>query len=57
MIFKVKKLLRENSGQGLIEYSLILLFIAVAVATVLQLLGSSVLGLYQFVTGEWPGLP
>lgn len=57
MILKVKNLLRENSGQGLIEYSLILLFIAVAVATVLQLLGSSVQGLYQFVTGEWPGLP
>lgn len=57
MILKVKNLLRENSGQGLIEYSLILLFIAVAVATVLQLLGSSVLGLYQSVTGEWPGLP
>ncbi|NLJ56331.1 MAG: Flp family type IVb pilin [Firmicutes bacterium] len=57
MILKVKNLLRENSGQGLIEYSLILLFIAVAVTVVLQLLGSSVLGLYQSVTGEWPGLP
>jgi Flp pilus assembly pilin Flp len=55
MIARVKSLLLENSGQGLIEYSLILLFITVAAIAVLHALGDKVLKLYSLMTNKWPG--
>ncbi|MGI5927748.1 MAG: Flp family type IVb pilin [Thermacetogeniaceae bacterium] len=54
MTVKIKSLLLENSGQGLAEYSLILLFIAVAVIITLQALGGKVLDLYSSTVNEWP---
>ena len=55
MTMKIKNLLLENSGQGLVEYSLILLFIAIAVICVLQALGEKIfVELYNYTVSEWP---
>ncbi len=54
MASEFKKLFLEESGQGLLEYSLILFFIAVAVIFALQTVGESVTGLYNSVLEEWP---
>ena len=48
-----KDLLLENSGQGLIEYSLILFLIVVAVMVVLQTCGEKVLDLYKYTLTGW----
>lgn len=44
---------REN-GQGLIEYALILIFIAIVVIVVMRLLGSSIQGVFSRVTNSLP---
>lgn len=54
MTAKLKKLFFEDSGQGLLEYSLILFFIAAVVIIALQTVGESVTGLYNSVLDEWP---
>lgn len=55
MTAKIKNLLLENSGQGLVEYSLILLFIAIAVIMVLQTLGQKIYTeFYNYTVDEWP---
>jgi Flp pilus assembly pilin Flp len=43
-----------HAGQGLVEYSLILLFIAVAVVTVAGVLGTTVSGAYELVANQFP---
>lgn len=55
MTVNIKNLLLENSGQGLMEYSLILLFIAIVVIWVLQALGEKIfVELYSHTVNEWP---
>ena len=41
------KLSSSESGQGLVEYALILVFIAIVVILILQILGISVFDLYD----------
>ncbi len=54
MIAKLERLVFEDRGQGLLEYSLILFFIAIATVLVLQALGYSVYDLYNYAVEEWP---
>ncbi len=46
--------LREEDGQTLMEYAVILLLIALAVIAALTLFGGQVLALYNQVVGSWP---
>ncbi len=46
--------LREEDGQTLMEYAVILLLIALAVIAALALFGGQVLALYDQVVGSWP---
>lgn len=44
---------REH-GQGLVEYSLIILSIAIAVMAAVTLFGQQVLATYNFIVTSWP---
>lgn len=45
----------SSSGQGLVEYSLIILFVALAVFVALQALGTSLDAFYQAVVAAFGG--
>ena len=49
----VKGLLADESGQGLVEYGLILALVAVVVIATLTLLGEEVAALFEDLTGEF----
>jgi len=55
MLAASKTLLADNSGQGLMEYSLILFFIALAAAFALEALGMKILGFWEYAMSRWPG--
>ncbi|HEY0602435.1 MAG TPA: hypothetical protein VGD58_05965 [Herpetosiphonaceae bacterium] len=44
---------REH-GQGLVEYSLIILLIAIAVIVAVTAFGQELLATYNFIVGSWP---
>jgi pilus assembly protein Flp/PilA len=44
--------LRDESGQALVEYGLIIALIAVACVATLTLLGTSISGLFTTITGS-----
>lgn len=44
----------EENGQGLIEYALIILLIAMGVIFILGVLGGEILNAYQFITESIP---
>ncbi len=46
--------LPREEGQGLVEYALILLFIAIVVIAVLVIFGPAIRDLYQAVVDMWP---
>ena len=55
MIFQVKELLsrigsRQEEGQGLIEYALIILLIAIVVIAALTILGPQIATVYNSIT-------
>lgn len=57
MVLQVKAFLkaltiREEKAQGLIEYALIILLIAIAVITVLTLLGGQIGNVFTNITNE-----
>lgn len=54
MLVISKTLLADNSGQGLMEYSLMLFFIALVVAFALEALGMKILGLLEYAMNRWP---
>ncbi len=43
----IKELIQNESGQGLVEYALILAFVAMAVVATLRTLGEHVIPLYE----------
>ncbi len=45
---------RREEGQGLVEYALIVLFIALAVLIALTVFGQTVSSLYSQVVSNWP---
>jgi pilus assembly protein Flp/PilA len=47
MVNKIKGLLKEEAGQGMTEYGLVLGLIAVAVVTTLVLLRGQIISLFQ----------
>jgi pilus assembly protein Flp/PilA len=47
--------LPSEEGQGLTEYALLLLFIAVIVVVILYVLGPAVGNLYSTIVESWPG--
>lgn len=49
-----KKLLVEESGQGMAEYSLILALVAMAVVIALGLLGDGIVKSYQNTASKFP---
>jgi pilus assembly protein Flp/PilA len=48
-------LLREEEGQGLVEYGLLLILVAVALAVVLSMLGTTIANLFSQVTEAFNG--
>lgn len=46
--------LPREEGQGLVEYALIILFVAIVVVAVLLIFGPSVGNLYSTVVNNWP---
>ena len=44
----------EDIGQGLVEYSLILLFIAVAILIILSIFGTELTDVYSNIIGNLP---
>lgn len=49
--------LPREEGQGLVEYALIILFIAIVVVAVLLIFGPAVGNLYSVVVNMWPVQP
>ena len=47
--------LPREEGQGLVEYALILVFIAIVVVVVLLVFGEAVGNLYSTIEHMWPG--
>jgi len=45
---------REEEGQGLVEYALILVLVAVAVVAGLTVFGTTLSGLFSRVVDTWP---
>lgn len=48
----IARLLRDDEGQGLVEYALILVLVSVVAFATLQTLGTSVSGIYTQVNGD-----
>jgi pilus assembly protein Flp/PilA len=46
--------LPREEGQGLVEYALIILFVAIVVVAVLLIFGPAIGDLYSRVVTEWP---
>lgn len=45
----------SGKGQGLVEYALILLFIALALIVILELFGNEVIAIYSTILDQYPG--
>ena len=50
----ISRLMREEEGQGMAEYGLILALIAVVVITALTLLGTELGGIFESITDALP---
>jgi pilus assembly protein Flp/PilA len=46
--------LPREEGQGLVEYALIILFIAIVVVAIMLVFGPAVGNLYSMLVNEWP---
>ncbi len=55
MFTQIKHFLSDESGQGMVEYGLILALVAIAVIVVLGLLGDSVKDTFQSVVDRLGG--
>ena len=45
---------REEKGQGLVEYALIILLVAIALLLVTALLGSQLSNTFSYIVDVWP---
>ena len=45
----------REGGQGLVEYALIILLVAVIIVVLIAVMGVSVSGLYSKIVELWPG--
>ncbi|HHT36147.1 MAG TPA: Flp family type IVb pilin [Firmicutes bacterium] len=55
LLAQLKQLLLDDSGQGMVEYGLILALIAILVIGALKLLGEGVSGIFGRITEEVGG--
>jgi Flp pilus assembly pilin Flp len=46
------KLSSSETGQGLVEYALLFVFVVIVVIVILQLLGISVLDMYEYAASQ-----
>lgn len=53
----LKKLLRDESGQGMTEYALILALVAVGAIVAMTTLREEIIGVFTAVTGALSGAP
>jgi len=53
MTFSIPRGLRREEGQGLVEYALIILFVAVVLVAALTTFGGTLSGLYQQVVNTF----
>jgi pilus assembly protein Flp/PilA len=49
------RFVREEKGQDLIEYALLIVFIAIVVALVLPAVGTTIAGVYSGIAGQLGG--
>jgi len=52
VIMKIKQLLKDESGQTMVEYGLLIALISIAVIAVLVLLGPRIAGFFQAVDDQ-----
>ncbi len=45
----------DENGQALVDYSLILLLIAIVIIAALSLFGTQLRTLYEYIRSQWPG--
>ena len=57
MLKMISRLVRDEEGQGLAEYALILVLIAVAVVTALGLLGDEINTIFESITDSLQDTP
>ena len=50
MAGKIRRMLQRNEGQGLVEYALIIVLVAVVIVSALGVFGTSLSGYYQSFT-------
>jgi len=50
----IKRFIRNEEGQDLIEYALLIVLIALVVITSLDALGPAIAGVYDSITAEFP---
>ena len=55
MMEKMMRLVKDESGQGMAEYGLILALVSIAVIIALTALGGGLRGIFQTVTDEVTG--
>ncbi|NLL20607.1 MAG: Flp family type IVb pilin [Firmicutes bacterium] len=55
MLKMISRLVKDEEGQGLAEYALILVLIAVAVVGVLSALGGGISGVFENITEKLGG--
>lgn len=53
----LKKFLKDEEGQGMAEYALILALVAIVVIVALELLGVSITGIFNRTASELGALP
>ena len=53
----LKRFFYEEDGQGMVEYGLIIALVAIAVITVLGLLGDQLVAVFKSITGKMPTEP
>ena len=55
MFVRLQNLLRREEGQGLVEYALIIVLVAIVAVAALQLLGTQVSGIFGDITTKLGG--
>ncbi|WP_206810771.1 Flp family type IVb pilin [Paradesulfitobacterium ferrireducens] len=57
MMLKLKELVKDEAGQGMTEYGLIIALIAVVVIGALSAIGTNLVGRFTAISNELDGTP
>lgn len=52
--FQIKDIITSDNAQGLMEYSLILMLVALGVMSLLGILGGQIRAFFETLKNEWP---